>query len=191
MPLLGALIGYGTNYAAIWMLFHPIQPIRVPGTSWVIQGIVPRRREAIAESLGRLVEENLVALDDITARLDTPPVRNQINHMVTSEIAQTAERYLPHYLPLRQQIITSLSSVFTDRIDDAIGRNFRKLPDLLRDHVDIAAIVRARIQALDWEEVAGIVQSFMGKELTFVIWTGAILGLLIGLIQALLASVLQ
>ena len=47
MPLLGALIGYGTKIVAIEMMFRPIEFVgKPPLLGW--QGVVPRRAARMA-----------------------------------------------------------------------------------------------------------------------------------------------
>ena len=46
IPIIGFIIGYLTNYLAVKMLFHPKK--RILG----IQGVLPRRRQQIAQRIG-------------------------------------------------------------------------------------------------------------------------------------------
>ena len=48
-PLVGALIGYATNWLAVKMLFRPRQPWGAGVLKF--QGVVPRRQEALADSI--------------------------------------------------------------------------------------------------------------------------------------------
>lgn len=65
-PLIGALIGYVTNWIAVKMLFRPLYPKRVgkfrlPFTP----GIIPRRKAALAKAIGKAVGEELLTKEDI------------------------------------------------------------------------------------------------------------------------------
>jgi len=46
IPIIGFIIGYLTNFLAVKMLFHPRKKILG------IQGVLPRRREQIAQKIG-------------------------------------------------------------------------------------------------------------------------------------------
>ncbi|HHT66442.1 MAG TPA: DUF445 family protein, partial [Clostridiales bacterium] len=52
MIIVGALIGWFTNYLAVKMLFRPIRPWRIPLTKIELQGLIPKRREEIAVTIG-------------------------------------------------------------------------------------------------------------------------------------------
>ena len=70
-PLVGAAIGYITNWIAVKMLFRPLYPKyigkwRLPFTP----GIIPRRKDALAKAIGRAVGEELWTKEDIRERAD-------------------------------------------------------------------------------------------------------------------------
>ena len=65
-PLLGALIGYITNDIAIKMLFRPykakyIGRFHIPFTP----GVIPRRQERIAKSIGTVISDELLSAETI------------------------------------------------------------------------------------------------------------------------------
>ncbi|MEJ2664709.1 MAG: DUF445 family protein [Spirochaetia bacterium] len=69
-PIVGAAIGYITNAIAIKMLFRPLTEkrilgIRIPFTP----GIIPRQRYKLAESIGRMVSEQLITKDAVKKQL--------------------------------------------------------------------------------------------------------------------------
>jgi len=69
-PLVGAMIGYVTNYIAIRMLFRPLREKRVFGLRIPLTpGIIPRRRWELAESIGRMVSSRLLTEDAIRRQL--------------------------------------------------------------------------------------------------------------------------
>ncbi|MCL6583108.1 MAG: DUF445 family protein [bacterium] len=53
IPFISALIGWFTNYLAVRMIFHPYQPLGLGPLK--IQGLVPKRREELAISIGKTV----------------------------------------------------------------------------------------------------------------------------------------
>ena len=64
-PLLGAFVGYITNYLAIKLLFRPKR--RVLG----IQGLLPKRKAEIAKRAGEVVNSYLVNREAIRLKIDT------------------------------------------------------------------------------------------------------------------------
>lgn len=89
-PLMGAVIGYGTNYVAIKMLFRPLRSkyigkFKIPFTP----GIIPANRDRIANAVGEAVGQNLFTGGDIHALImDTP-----IADIITDEIIANIDKY--------------------------------------------------------------------------------------------------
>ena len=78
-PIAGALIGYITNMLAIKMLFRPltekrIMNFRIPFTP----GILPRERQKLADSIGSMVEKELITAEVLKKRLAKDDVREKL-----------------------------------------------------------------------------------------------------------------
>jgi uncharacterized membrane protein YheB (UPF0754 family) len=83
-PAIGAVIGYVTNALAIKMLFRPLAPryiagIRIPFTP----GILPKQRHILANSIGRMVERELLTPEILQERL----ARDDVYQSITTSIA--------------------------------------------------------------------------------------------------------
>lgn len=62
----GALAGGLTNSVAIWMLFHPYQPLRLGGRKiGFLQGAVPKNQPRLAAAIGRTVGDRLLTESDL------------------------------------------------------------------------------------------------------------------------------
>lgn len=77
--IVGAIIGYFTNWLAIKMLFKPrtqkrIAGIRVPFTP----GLIPKEKERIAKSIAQSVGEHLINQESISKTLNKPTIRDRI-----------------------------------------------------------------------------------------------------------------
>ena len=70
-PLIGAVIGYFTNFIAVKMLFRPLHEVkianfRIPFTP----GIIPKGKERLAKALGAAVGGNLLTKEDLEQIVD-------------------------------------------------------------------------------------------------------------------------
>ena len=88
-PVIGAVIGYCTNYIAVKMLFKPHNPVmlgsfRLPFTP----GIIPKRKSALARAIGEAVEKHLFTGDDIGRTLFSEPVKNKLVGSIVSSLEQ-------------------------------------------------------------------------------------------------------
>src|SRR5438045_9080572 len=59
--VIATIHGYGAAWLAIWMLFHPYQPVKLFGITVWPQGMIPRHRAKLAESIGNAVGNELVS----------------------------------------------------------------------------------------------------------------------------------
>jgi uncharacterized membrane-anchored protein YjiN (DUF445 family) len=77
-PLVGAFIGFLTNVLAIKMLFRPLKAIRIFGIPLPFTpGILPRERHRLADSIGRMVERELLTPEILKERFASPEFREQ------------------------------------------------------------------------------------------------------------------
>ncbi|WP_078381577.1 DUF445 domain-containing protein [Sutcliffiella halmapala] len=87
MVIVGALIGGLTNSLAIRMLFRPYKPLyvfgkRVPFTP----GLLPKRREELAEQLGKIVMEHLLTGESMKRKLENSSFQEKMEQWVKVEL---------------------------------------------------------------------------------------------------------
>ena len=92
-PLVGAAIGYITNWIAVKMLFRPLYPKyigkwRLPFTP----GIIPRRKDALAKAIGRAVGEELLTKEDIQKAFCGEEKRSALVNGLTDGVMSAAEK---------------------------------------------------------------------------------------------------
>lgn len=91
MAVIGAIIGAFTNHIAIKMLFRPheakyIGSWRVPFTP----GLIPKRREELANQLGKMVIQYLLTPELIERKYFNQDVRNKLELMIIQQVKDHA-----------------------------------------------------------------------------------------------------
>ncbi len=182
MPIVGAFIGWLTNYIAIKSLFRPRTPRRI--LLWRFHGLLPKRQAELARSIGRIVEQELVTTDALSQRLRAEEVKERIVDEIIYQFRLVIEDKVPRMLqpvsydlllpPLRREIQHNLDS-WLERAET-----------LIRDEARIGEMVTERISGFDLSRLENLVLEIAGKELRHIEVLGGILGGLIGLIQAAL-----
>ncbi len=86
-PILGAFIGYMTNYVAIKMLFRPLRPwkilgMRVPMTP----GVIPSKRHMLAENIGEMVGAHLLTSRDVGQAITGKRFQQQLQELISNRI---------------------------------------------------------------------------------------------------------
>lgn len=96
--LVGAVIGYFTNYIAIKMLFRPRKAIKIG--SWTLPftpGVIPRNQARVARACGEAVGERLVTGEDMSEALRSSTLREHILDLMTGMVTET-EHTIGYYL---------------------------------------------------------------------------------------------
>lgn len=92
-PLVGAIIGYFTNYIAVKMLFHPYKPIRIFGfTLPFTPGIIPKRKRHLAKAIGNAVGENLFTEKDIKDVICSDMLKERISSSLLEKLDEVSKK---------------------------------------------------------------------------------------------------
>jgi len=90
--LVGALIGYVTNWLAIKMLFRPYKEVRIKGIKIPFTpGLIPKEKARIARSVGKGIGDHLLTEETIQEHLCGKKVDNAIRTWVNIKIKELIE----------------------------------------------------------------------------------------------------
>ena len=141
-PVIGAIIGYCTNWLAVKMLFRPMEAkylgsFKIPFTP----GVIPKGKIRLAESVSKAINEQLLTKEVIEARLLSPEVTSMVwdaaNDIVES--AKSSGASVREVICSRVDegsfnvIMDDLEKSITERIMRRL-RN-EELGDLISDHL--------------------------------------------------------
>ncbi len=186
LPIVGALIGWTTNYLAVKMLFRPIKPIKLPFVPISIQGLLPRRKLELAESIARAVEEELLPREYFLSKLNEMEVEEEILSIIKSELEEKLEKKIPNIIPFRE----SLKEMIIKYIEEDLNENFDDILYQLQDQViaraNIGDMIKDKITSFPIIKIEELVLRISAKELEHIEVFGGVLGFLIGIGQATL-----
>jgi hypothetical protein len=92
--LIGVTAGLSTNAIAIWMLFHPYQPVRVGRIRVLPMGAVPKEIDRIARRIGETVGRELLTSDDIARTLSSASFRSRFDEALADALEGLLERQI-------------------------------------------------------------------------------------------------
>ena len=133
-PLVGAVIGYFTNYIAVKMLFFPhaekrIFGHRVPFTP----GAIPKGKARLAKAAGKIVKNDLFTMEDISGKLLTEEVE--------MPLIEKAMSILDEDIRVTGAILTGSEEKYNKLEDSFIKLLEVKITDAVH-RMDIPAVVR-------------------------------------------------
>ncbi|HHV75302.1 MAG TPA: DUF445 family protein [Thermoanaerobacterium sp.] len=190
LGVVGAAIGWITNYIAVVMLFRPIKPVKIFGI--YIQGLIPRRRDEIAASIGKVVEDELVSMDDILDKLLNEDNRNYIIKKILEDVDSTVEKNIPSFIPksLKSMIVNYVVGIVSKEAEKFLDESAATMLNDMSDKIGIAEIVEEKIKLFELEKLEKIILDVSNKELKMIVILGGVLGFVIGILQAFVVRLL-
>lgn len=132
-PVMGTVIGYGTNYIAVKMLFRPRNEVKILGhTLPFTPGAIPKGQPRLAKAIGNVVGNTLITKDDIKSKLMNETIQDTVigkiseilNAEIKSEVMTVGKLDEEGYAAVKakisdtvtEQILTSINDVGVDTI---------------------------------------------------------------------------
>lgn len=151
-PVLGGAIGWVTNYLAIKFLFRPSKPWRIG--SFLIQGVIPRRRHDLATAVGQVVATELLPKDQVATALGTPEIRTNLATMAGETVARRIEAYpilRPFPRVLREAIAGQAANTVNREVAAILETQGPQLVNRVLGTVDVAQLVTTQLEDMDWD----------------------------------------
>ena len=172
-PFLGAFLGYITNWIAITLLFRPKKKILG------IQGLLEKRKDIIAKKAAEVIREYLFNTKELQKVMNKKKVEESINKLVEKTLLR-----FPSLIKKGFSII--LREVTYAYFFDKNGLIKDEIMDLAITDTEFEKIVIDKINGYDISQIEKIIKKASGPEIMFILISGAVLGFIIGLIEALL-----
>lgn len=183
IPVVSALIGYSTNVVAIRLLFWPKKPINLG--FFRLQGLLPKRQADIARSIGELVEEQLLSIDELFDQIDTPEVQHKIMDKISVLLKDRLVNIIPAIVPgkITNIIAENLDKMLRQEAPNIIKQVIDAARDYVNNEIKVSTIVEDKINAFNLDELEKMITGISSSELRFIEILGGILGFIIGLVQ--------
>ena len=125
-PIIGAIIGYCTNYIAVKMLFYPRNEVKVCGHKVPFTpGAIPKGKPRLAKTVGTVVANTLLTEEDIRQRILSPETEEAVIAKVMDELSKKIYvgmgRICSNYEEYGD-LKMNLSNAFTDQIMESIEK---------------------------------------------------------------------
>ena len=187
--LIGAVIGYITNWLAIKMLFRPreakyIFGMKLPFTP----GLIPKEKSRIANKVGETVGTHLLNSDSLSKTLKDDKIKSKFNEVAKEKINQvinsnsTLEESLKNtlgenYYALKGNMINNIAKTILESIQeeefknklkfyivDSIKERLNKNPEKIIDFINSNKFREVIIKTLEEEKTRDIIGKALLKE---------------------------
>jgi len=188
MPIICAVVGYGTNWLCIKMMSYPTKFIGImpPYLGW--QGVIPRRAPVIAAIQVDIMTSRLITVEEIFSRLEPEqiakelkPILPAIIESITDELmmAQAPRVWEAMPLKLKQRVYKRAR----EHAPQVIAEMMLEVQSNIDEVFDLKGMITSAFTD-NPEMLVKVIQEVGYKELTFVQNSGAYFGFLFGIIQA-------
>ncbi len=184
LALVGALIGYVTNVLAIKLLFRPIEPSKV----FKIQGLIPKRRKEIAISIGEVVEEELLSIEEIIDEAIEKIDKKEILNTLKFKILEIIKSKFMMYSMFASVIESTIDDIFEKEGEKFLNEMSEKMVHKLVNSISVKEMVTEKLLKLDLLQLEEIIIKIAKKELKHIELLGGVLGFVIGIMQGLIIT---
>jgi uncharacterized membrane protein YheB (UPF0754 family) len=194
IPFISAFIHWLTIWMALKMLFHPRLPKRILGLTF--HGVFPKRQQQIAESLGKIVGQELLSFDDIEKTITNPENVQRILPLAEAHIDNFLRVKLKESMPMiamfiGDKTINQLKEVFMKELEELFPVIMKNYVAHLKNDLDLEKIVVEKIANFSSDKLETMLNQILTKEFRFVEVIGAALGFFIGLLQIFLTLLMK
>lgn len=192
---LGGFIGWVTNWLAIKALFHPKKPFKL--LFFEFQGLLPKRQVELAQNLGKIVEGELINVEELIRRVDPADLDAIIEQHMRQNREETQKKVADYINSLLSKIplikitanthIDSIMAYLERQIVDAVKK---QVPGILDKAAEKAAkklsvqeIVFDKVSKMDLDRLEGIFNKIADREMAMIIRLGGVLGMIVGCCQ--------
>ncbi len=192
---LGGFIGWVTNWLAIKALFHPKKPIKL--LFFEFQGLLPKRQVELAQNLGKIVEGELINVEELIRRVEPADLDSLIEEHMRKNREETQKKVADYVNSLLSKIplikitanthISGIMDYLERQIVDAIKK---QVPGILDKAAEKAAkklsvqdIVFDKVSKMDLDRLEGIFYKIADREMAMIIRLGGFLGMIVGCCQ--------
>lgn len=186
-PVICGLIGWFTNKLAVRMLFHPKNPMHFG--LFTLQGVFPKRKKALATKLGDVIQGELFNAKDVSCLLREGAVSDELTGALDAKLDRFLRVKLVEAIPMAKMFLTD---ELVEKVKAALLPELTGLLDELsetactavEEKLDIAGMVRTKVEAFSTDKLEEVLNAIMKREFVFIELAGAVLGALVGLVQA-------
>lgn len=192
---LGGFIGWVTNWLAIKALFHPKKPIKL--FFFDFQGLLPKRQVELAQNLGKIVEGELINVEELIRRVEPADPDSLIEEHMRQNREETQKKVADYVNSLLSKIplikitanthISGIMDYLERQIVDAVKK---QVPGILDKAAEKAAkklsvqdIVFDKVSKMDLDRLEGIFYKIADREMAMIIRLGGFLGMIVGCCQ--------
>ncbi|HYH58643.1 MAG TPA: hypothetical protein VD790_05440 [Thermoleophilaceae bacterium] len=170
LPLCGVVIGYVTNWMALWMIFEPVEPRKLFGR-FTVHGLFIRRQPEVAGVYAGIIADELITLQNMGEELMHGPRSDRTRQMIETALRPAVDRAVGRVQPavrvamgtreydtIRDSVASEgVEYTMTPLTDDGFNREqSKRVRELIHErmlelpHADFSEMLRSAMRQDEW-----------------------------------------
>jgi uncharacterized membrane protein YheB (UPF0754 family) len=186
LPILGVMVGYITNWMALWMIYEPAEPRRFGPLR--LHGLFIRRQPEVAETYARIVADEIVTVANFGNELLNGPQSDRTRALIESSMRPAIDRALG---PARRAIRLAVGAREYDAIQHAFATEPIESmmvplsdPDFSRaQSAAMRKLITERMRAMSPRDFGEMLRTATREDEWLLLLHGAVLGFAGGLVH--------
>lgn len=186
LPLFGLLVGYATNWIALYWIFRPLNPIKIG--PWKIHGLFFKRQEEVSKEYSQIVTDRILTTRNMFDTILHGPGSEKLAKIVgghiekiINETAGSSKSMIDWVAgPKQLEIIKNIACF---RFMQELPLTLRATYEYVEEALNMRNMLQEKMANLSYEEFEGFLRPAFQEDETTLIIVGAVLGCMAGFIQ--------
>ncbi|MBL0231716.1 MAG: DUF445 family protein [Moraxellaceae bacterium] len=186
LPAFGGFVGFFSDWAALQMMFRPLQPKKIMGVT--VQGLFIKRQQEVAADYAALISKQLLTPANMMEELFRGALSDRIMELIQRNVREMIDAQTGSIRPLVVYAVGSqkyieMKNVVTEKILAKLPETMKHMESYAEDAMDVRNTLVERMQRLSPEEFEGMLRPAFKEDEWSLIAVGAALGFLVGELQ--------
>jgi uncharacterized membrane protein YheB (UPF0754 family) len=180
--------GWITAWLLLKLMFHPQNPLPFAGTGF--RGVLPQNQSLIAARAGQFAAEAF-SFEELERKITNPETIQKLKPAIETHIDTFLREKLKSTFPMLSvfigdKTINQLKAAFLTEVESLFPEIMKNYMEHLKEDINIEKTVADKINAISLPQLETALKLHGRRELLIFKGAGAMAGIIIGLLQALL-----
>ena len=187
MPIIGGIVGLGTNYLALQMIFRPLEPKKYLGLV-TYQGMFPSRQREIASDYGRITAREILTPANLMRIITEGEAGTRIAQVVLTKVSERVDAARPMVEAMAQTTVTDaqlgqVKMMIVARVTEQIPELQGELEAYLEKQLQVGELVESKLTSMPKMEFERLLRGIFEQDEWILIVIGGALGAGVGFLQ--------
>lgn len=184
LPLQGVVVGYVTNWLALYMIFSPKYPKKILGVT--VHGLFLKRQVDVSKKYSEMFAKHILTPKNIMEEILYRRIARTVVDTIQEDLVLSLKKAgVPEEeVEASLKLAESSRSILTDELIEKFSESSQMIEKLIGRGMNVETTMFQRMKDLPPDEFEPILRSAFQEDEYVLILIGSLLGALVGLLQA-------